>query len=169
VPFDVLRWIVQYLHVFAGVLWFGAGFYTVMVQLPALLALPPSIRAAALIEFGPRQLRYILRLAEVTIAFGIVNAILTGRLSDLPATLASLWGWAIGIGAVLAIAAYVLVQAGTKPAVFRLIAIARRVQQGDTGGAAELPVLARRIRLLGYAQMGLGAAVILLMVTARFS
>jgi hypothetical protein len=34
---------------------------------------------------------------------------------------------------------------------------------------AELPALAQRIRTLGYAQMIVGALIVLLMVTARFS
>ena len=168
-PFDVLRWLVQYLHVFSGVLWFGAGFYTVIVQLPALLTLPPPQRMPALVALGPRQIGYIVRLAEATIALGIVNAILTGRLARLGETLGTLWGWAIGIGFILAIVLYVMLQTGVKPAIFRVVAIARGAQQGNTAETSELPALAARIRRLGLAQMILGAVIVLLMVTARFS
>ena len=168
-PFDVLRWLVQYLHVFSGVLWFGAGFYTVIVQLPALLTLPPRERMPAIVALGPRQIRYIVRLAEATIALGIVNAILTGRLARLGETLGTLWGWTIGIGFILAIGLYVLLQAAVKPALFRVVAVSRAASQGDTSGASELPALAQRIRTLGYVQMGVGAIIVLLMVTARFS
>ena len=168
-PFDVLRWLVQYLHVFSGVLWFGAGFYTVIVQLPALLTLPPPQRLPAIVALGPRQIRYIVRLAEVTIALGIVNAILTGRLARLTETIGTLWGWAIGIGAVLAIGLYVLLQTNVKPTLFRIVSVARAAQEGNAAAAGELPALAARIRTLGYVQMIIGAIIVLLMVTARFS
>ena len=168
-PFDVLRWSVQYLHVLAGVLWFGAGFYVVLVQLPALLSLPPAQRLPAVVELGPRQIRYTLRLAEATIALGIVNALLTGRLANLTATLTSLWGWAIVVGTILALGLYVLIQGAVKPAIFRVLAVARAAQRGDESRTAELPGLVRRIRVLGYAQIAVGAIIVLLMVTARFS
>jgi tetrahydromethanopterin S-methyltransferase subunit G len=168
-PFDVLRWLVQYLHVMSGVLWFGAGFYTTIVQLPALLTLPPPQRMPAIVALGPRQIRYIVRLAEVTIALGIINAILTGRLGRLGETIGTLWGWVIGLGFILAIALYVLLQTNVKPAIFRVIAVSRAAQEGNATSTSELPVLARRIRTLGYVQMAIGAVIVLLMVTARFS
>jgi uncharacterized membrane protein len=169
VPFDVLRWIVQYAHVFAGVLWFGGGFYTVIVQLPALLAVPAQHRGPALAELAPRQLRYIFRVAEVTIAFGILNAILTGRFANLPAAFGTLWGWAIAIGGLLAIGLYVMVRTALAPTIHRVLAAGRRVAQGDASAAADLPALAARIRTLGYVQMAVGAIIVLLMVTARFT
>ncbi len=168
-PFDLLRWLVQFAHVLSGVLWFGAGFYVALVQLPALMSVPPAQRGPLLAELAPRQIRYTLRLAEATIALGILNAFLTGRLARLPETLGSLWGWSIGVGFVLAIALYVLIQAGVRPAVFRMLAIGRQVQQGDASAAAQLPMLLRRVRRLGYAQMAIGALIVLLMVTARFT
>lgn len=168
-PFDVLRWLVQYLHVLAGVLWFGAGFYASLVQLPALLTLPPPQRGPAIAALGPRQIRYVLRLAEATIALGILNALLTGRLSRLAETIGSLWGWAIGLGALLAIGLYVMLQSRVGPTVLRVVSAARAAQQGDASAAAELPALAQRIRTLGYVQMVIGGIVVLLMVTARFS
>ncbi|HYY54210.1 MAG TPA: hypothetical protein VFA01_02415 [Candidatus Dormibacteraeota bacterium] len=168
-PFDVLRWSIQYLHVLSGVLWFGAGFYTTLVQLPALLTLPPEQRMPAIAALGPRQMRYVVRLAEVTIALGIINALLTGRLARLGETIGTLWGWAIGIGAILAIGLYVMLQSRVRPAINRVVAVARAAQQGDASGTAELPALARRIRTLGYVQMAIGAIIVLLMVTARFT
>lgn len=168
-PFDVVRWIVQYLHVLAGVLWFGAGFYTSLVQLPAALAAPPPARGPVMAELAPRQLRYVLRLAELTIATGILNAFLTGRLAYPSETAQSLWGWAIGLGAALAIFLYVLIQVALKPAVFRMLAAGRQAQAGDAMASAEVPRLVARIRRIGYLQMAIGALIVLLMVTARFT
>ena len=166
-PFDVLRWVVQYLHVFSGVLWIGGGFYTLLVQLPAVLAAPAPSRGPVLAEVGPRQIRYLLRVAEVTIATGILNAILTGRLAHLSET--PLWSWVIGLGFVLAVGLYVFLQTAVKPLLFRMLALGRATAGGDSGAAAQMPALVDRFRRLGYAQIGIGALIVLLMVTARFS
>src|SRR5207249_1054357 len=69
----VFRIAVQWLHVTSAVLWIGGGFYTVLVQLPALLATPAPARGAALAQFVPRQFRYIFRVAEFTIVTGLLN------------------------------------------------------------------------------------------------
>lgn len=168
-PIDALRWLVQFGHVFCGILWFGGGFYTTLVQLPALMKVPLEQRGPAVAAIAPRQLRYLLRVAELTIALGIVSAFLTGRLANVSAVATSLWGWAIGIGAVLAIGLYVLMQAGVKPAIFRMLAVGRQVAAGDRTAAAEVPALVARVRTLGYVQIGVGAVVVLLMVAARLS
>lgn len=168
-PFDVLRWFVQYLHVLAGILWIGGGFYTLLVQLPALLHAPPAARGPVMAELGPRQVRYLLRVAELTIATGILNALLTGRLAYPTETLQSWWGWAIGLGALLAVGLYVLIQTVVQPLLFRLLALSRAAQGGDAAAAAEVPVMLARFRRLGYTQVAVGALIVLLMVTGRFT
>ncbi len=167
-PFDALRLLVQFLHVLSGVLWIGGGYYTIFVQLPALASLAPAIRGPAAAELGPRQVRYLLRVAEVTIATGILNALLTGRLA-YPETSGSLWGWSIAAGAVLAIGLYVLIQAAVKPLLYRMLATGRAAAGGDADAAARVPALVARLRTLGYVQLAVGAVIILAMVTARFA
>lgn len=164
---DLLRWLVQFLHVFAAVLWIGGGFYTLLVQLPALLASPPEARGAVLAQIGPRQISYLLRVAELTIVTGILNAFLTGRLADVGLTLQTLWGWFIGLGAVLTIGLYVSLQVVVKPMLFRMLALGRQAREGDASAAAQVPALVARFRSLGYAQLAVGGVIILLMVTAR--
>ncbi len=164
---DLIRWLFQFLHVFAAILWVGGGFYTLVVQLPALLATAPEARGAAMAQIGPRQIRYITRVAEVTIATGFLSAFASGRLVDVAATAQTLWGWAIGVGAVLAIALYVLVQAVVKPLLFRMLALGNRAREGDASAGAQMPALVARFRRLGYLQLAAGAIIVLLMVTAR--
>ncbi len=69
----VFRVGVQWLHVTAGVLWIGGGFYTILVQLPALLASPPAARDAVMPNLVPRQLNYSFRVAEFAILTGVLN------------------------------------------------------------------------------------------------
>src|ERR1700687_6462202 len=67
---DLFRITAQFLHVFAGVLWIGGGFYTLFVQLPGLLAAPPAARGPVVAPLAPRQIFYLLRVAELTLADG---------------------------------------------------------------------------------------------------
>jgi uncharacterized membrane protein len=164
----VFRIAVQWLHVTSGVLWIGGGFYTVLVQLPALLATPPAVRGAALAQFVPRQFRYIFRVAELTIALGIINLFASGRAGELT-RLDTRWSWAILIGIILAVGIYIASRARLVAWANRLLALGPKAAGGDAAAAAEMPLLAERIRRFGYAQLVVGLAILLAMVTARFS
>ena len=164
----VFRIGVQWLHVTAGVLWIGGGFYTVLVQLPALLATPPAARGAVMPALVPRQLRYIFRVAEFTILTGLLNLFASGRAAELT-RLDTRWSWAILAGIVLAVGIYAASRATVERWAYRLLAIGPRAASGDQGAAAEMPVLADRIRRFGYVQLTVGVLILLAMVTARFS
>jgi len=101
----VFRIGVQWLHVTAGVLWIGGGFYTILVQLPALLASPPAARGAIMPTLVPMQFRYIFRVAEFTILTGLINLFASGRAQEL-ARLDTRWSWAILTGIILACLVY---------------------------------------------------------------
>ncbi|MGH2499252.1 MAG: hypothetical protein ACRDF0_04055, partial [Candidatus Limnocylindria bacterium] len=105
---DLVRVVVQFLHVMSGVLWIGAGFYTLFVQLPALMAAPAPARGPVMAELGPRQVRYLLRLAELTIFTGALNVFATGRARELGEPLGSRWAIAIVAGIVFAVILYLL-------------------------------------------------------------
>jgi uncharacterized membrane protein len=164
----VLRIAVQWLHVTSGVLWIGGGFYTVLVQLPALLATPAPARGAALAQFVPRQFRYIFRVAEFTIATGLVNLFVGGRAGELT-RLDTRWSWAILLGIVLAVGVYVATRARLVSWANRLLELGPKAAGGDAAAAAEMPLLAARIRRFGYGQLVVGALILIAMVTARFS
>ncbi len=166
---DLIRIVVQWLHVLSGVLWVGGGFYTVLVQLPALAAMPMTARGPALAEVGPRQVRYILRVAELTLATGVANVLLSGRARQLEEPFGSRWALVMVVGIVLALVLYGLARGMTKPLVERLLSIAPQAAAGDQAAAAQVPVLRERIRRLGLIQVGIGSAILFAMVMARFS
>src|SRR5213596_3285460 len=166
---DVLpRLAVQWLHVTAGVLWIGGGFYTILVQLPALLAAPPAARGAVMASLVPRQFKYILRVAEITIVTGLLNLFISGRGQELT-RLDTRWSWAILAGIVLAVGIYAATRATVARWAFQLLAVGPRAASGDAAAAAQMPLLAARIRNFGYFQIAVGALILLAMVTARFS
>jgi uncharacterized membrane protein len=165
---DFLRILVQWLHVTSGVLWIGGGFYTVLVQLPGLMASPPQARGPVLANIVPRQFRYVFRVAEITIATGILNIFATGRGQELT-RLDTRWSWAILLGALLAIGIYVATRARLVAWAGRLLALGPKAAGGDTAAAAEMGALGLRIRRFGYGQIAVGLLILLAMVTARFS
>ena len=166
---DLIRIVVQWLHVLSGVLWIGGGFYTVLVQLPALAEMPMSARGPALMAFGPRQVRYILRVAELTLATGFGNLLLSGRARQLEQPFGSRWAMVMVVGIVLAFILYGLARGMTKPLVGRLLAVAPQAAAGDQAAAAQVPILRERIRRLGLIQISIGAVILFVMVMARFS
>lgn len=153
----------------SGVLWIGAGFYAVLVQIPAVTAMPPPARGPALAALAPRQVRYILRMAEVTILTGFANAFVTGRGQELSQPFGTRWALMITIGIVLALGLYLSARLLTKPLVARVLTLGPQAAGGDGTAAAQLPVLAARLRRIGLAQITVGAVILLVMVAARFS
>ena len=165
---DLGRIIVQWAHVLSGVLWVGGGYYTVLVQLPALAAIPMPARGPAIAAIAPRQLRYIIRVAEVTIATGILQLFVNPHNGELLA-FATRWSIAIVAGAVLALIAFGLLRGPLSSAFERLLVTAPIAAAGDAGAGTEVAALRQRIQRLGYAQLALGALILGAMVTARFS
>ena len=163
-----LRIGVQWLHVTAGVLWIGGGFYTILVQLPALLASPPAARGAVMPNLVPRQLNYTFRVAEFTILTGLLNLFASGRAQELT-RLDTRWSWAILAGIILAVGIYAATRATIVRWAYRMLEVGPRAAGGDTGAAAEMGAIGARIRRFGYFQLAVGALILLAMVTARFS
>lgn len=163
------RLLTQYLHVFAGILWLGGGFYTVFVQLPAVLAAPPAARGPVSAQLAPRQLRYILRVAEFTLFTGVLNLIATGRIEQFMRPLDQRWTIVLGIGILLAFGLYGLVRATVVPWTRRMLALLPQAAGGDQAAAAEVGAIIGRMRRIARVQITIGALIILAMVAARLS
>ena len=166
---EIFRYVVQFLHVFSGILWIGGGLYTLFVQTPALLAAPPQARGPVLGQIIPRQVNYLLRLGEVTIGLGILNIFASGKGRLLVEALGSRWSIAIVVGAVLGLALLALGHAVIKPSAMRLLEVGPRAATGDAAAGAEAGAIIARLKKLGYAQIALGLLIVAAMVIARFS
>jgi uncharacterized membrane protein len=166
---DLFRIAVQFLHVFSAVLWIGGGLYTLFVQTPALLAAPPAARGPVLAQLAPRQVRYLLRVAEVTIATGVLNVFATGRAQQFGDPFAQRWTIVLGIGILLALALYGLTRGRIVPAVTRLLALGPKAAGGDAAAASEMTAIIAQLRRIGFAQIVFGVLIVLAMVTARLS
>jgi uncharacterized membrane protein len=166
---DLFRITTQFLHVFAGVLWIGGGVYAGFVQLPALLSAPPAARGPVMAQLGPRQVRYLLRVAELTLVTGGLNVIASGRAQQLAEPLSSRWAIVLGLGILLAIGLYVLLRIAIAPRVEQMLTLGPKAAAGDAAAAAEVGRIVERLRTLGIVQVAIGVLIILAMVTARLS
>ena len=166
---EYFRLLTQYLHVFAGILWLGGGFYTLFVQLPAVLAAPPAARGPVSAQLAPRQLRYILRVAELTLVTGILNLIATGRIEQFLQPFDQRWTVVLGLGIILAFGLYGLVRATVVPWTYRMLELGPKAAGGDASAAAEVGAIITRIKTIGRVQVAIGSLIILAMVTARLS
>jgi uncharacterized membrane protein len=166
---DLFRLITQFLHVFAAILWIGGGFYTLMVQLPALLAAPAPARGPVMAQLAPRQVFYILRVAELTLVTGFLNLFASGRARQLEDPFGSRWAVVILLGMLLAIGLYVLIRSTVVPWTQRMLMLGPKAAAGDAEAAAEAGRIIQRIRTVGRVQVGIGTVIILAMVIARLS
>ena len=166
---DLFRLTTQFLHVLAAVLWIGGGFYTLFVQLPALLAAPGPARGPVMAQLAPRQIFYILRVAELTLVTGVLNLFASGRAQQLSQPLGSRWGVVMLLGILLAVGLYTLARATLVPWTRRMLTLGPKAAAGDAAAAAEAGQIIERIRMVGRIQIVLGSLIILAMVTARLS
>jgi uncharacterized membrane protein len=166
---ELFRYVVQFLHVFSGILWIGGGLYTLFVQTPALMAAPPQARGPVLGQIIPRQVNYLLRLGEITIALGVLNVFASGKARLLQEALGSRWSIAIVVGAILAIVLLAIGHAILKPSALRLLELGPRAASGDAAAGAEAGAIIARLKMVGYAQIALGLLIVAAMVLARFS
>jgi hypothetical protein len=163
------RLLTQYLHVFAGILWLGGGFYAALVQLPGVLAAPPAARGPVTAQLAPRQIRYILRVAEITIVSGVLNLIATGRLQQFMDPFAQRWTIVLGLGILLALGLYGIVRGQLVPLTTRMLALGPKAAGGDAAAATEVGTIIERLKMLARVQIAIGALIILTMVIARLS
>jgi len=166
---DLFRITTQFLHVFAGILWIGGGVYAGFVQLPALLAAPPQARGPVMAQLGPRQVRYLLRVAELTLVTGVLNILASGRGQQLSEPLSSRWAIVLLLGILMAIGLYVLLRVGVAPRVERMLSLGPKAAGGDAAAGAEVGRIVAALRTLGIVQVTIGVLIILAMVIARLS
>src|SRR5258705_151349 len=150
---DLFRITTQFLHVLAAVLWIGGGYYTLFVQLPALLAAPAPARGPVMAQLARRQIFYILRVAELTLVTGVLNLFATGRAQQLQEPLGSRWSIVLGLGILLAFGLYGLVRATVVPWTQRMLTLGPKAAAGDAAAAAEAGQIIERIQMIGRVQI----------------
>jgi len=145
----------QWLHILAGIFWFGSAMTVHIVVFPAFSKFPPETRRAIIEAFAARYGRLVGAVAGMTILLGVLRGLIGGVLNAFTSSYGLTWVPVI----VLAIAIATFEGARLSPAVGKLIA-ARAPEQ----------IQALDEQLAGYGKIELGGFLILfsLMIAMRF-
>ncbi len=160
--------VVQWLHVLLGVMWFGAVLYNAAILIPALQTLPLVKQR----EFGgavARQGFKVIRpVAIAVIALGVLRGTVFGPVKTLEA-LGTAYGITWLVALVLAVGAYLWTERVIGPALDRMNAIPEAEAVGPDGQPA--PALAAAIddaKRKTVMELGFFVAIFTCMILMRF-
>jgi hypothetical protein len=122
-----------------------------------------------LAQLAPRQVFYILRVAELTLVTGFLNLFASGRAQQLQDPLGSRWSIVLGLGILLTFGLYILIRRTVVPWTERMLTLGAKAAAGDAAAGTEAGQIVKRLQMIGRVQLGIGALIILAMVTARLS
>jgi hypothetical protein len=171
---DVTVIVFRIIHILAGVAWAGSVFLFVVFVQPSTAAIAPAGAPFMAELLGRRRLvDRLLVFAALTIAGG---AVLYWRDWDAVGSfgdwIGSSFGAVLTVGAVAAIAAFLIGLFGTRPNVQRLLAIGRQIAGADGPPSpelvAEMQRLQARLKVLAQTTLGLITIAVLAMATARY-
>lgn len=171
---DVTMIVFRIIHILAGVAWAGSVFLFVVFVQPSVAAIAPAGAPFVAELLGRRKLvDRLLVFAVLTIAGG---AVLYWRAWDAAGSfgdwIGSSFGAMLTVGAVAAIAGFLIGLFGTRPSVQRLLALGRQMAHAEGPPAPELAAemqrLQARLKVLARTTLGLITISVLAMATARY-
>jgi uncharacterized membrane protein len=166
---DWLQVIVQWLHVLAGITWFGAVIYGDFILIPAIMTLTPDVQRAAGGAIGARAAKIIPGVAIGVIVLGFLRGTVWGRIHDVP-TLMTTYGYLWLTGLVLAIATFAFGKLVLEPAIGRLNAIdPANATLPDGRPNPELVAAADDLKRLGLIELVLFLVIFTCMILMRFN
>ena len=160
---------VQWLHVLAGITWFGAVIYGDFILIPALMTLPVDVQRAAGGAIGLRATRVIPGAATAVIVLGILRGTVWGRIhsfADVTTTYGYLWLTAL----VLAVATFAFAKVVIEPGIARINAIdpAEAVRPDGSPNPAMLRAV-DTVKRASLAEFVLFLVIFTCMILMRFS
>lgn len=170
---DVAMLVFRVLHIAAGVAWAGSVFLFVVLIQPSAAAIGPAAGPFMMELLGRRKLvSWLLSLAGVTVIAGLfMYGRDSGGADGFGAFVSSPFGLSLTIGAVAAIAAFLLGLFGTRPAAGRLLELSSQAASGGPPPPAllqEIGAVQARLKRLAQVSLVLIAVAVLGMATARY-
>jgi uncharacterized membrane protein len=145
----------QWLHILAGIFWFGSAMTVHVIAFPAFRKFPPETHRAIIEAFAARYGRLVGAVAGATILLGILRGVTGGVLNVLTSPYGLTWIAAI----VLAVAIAGFEGARLSPTVGRLIA---------AGEPEQIRALDERLEAYGKLELGGFLVLFSLMIAMRF-
>jgi uncharacterized membrane protein len=165
---DWLVFIVQWLHVILGILWFGAALYADFILIPALNTLPLTTQRAVGAAVGARGNPIILTAATGVILLGVVRGTVFGPIKSLEA-LSTAYGITWLVALVLAIGLFLYGLRVLAPSLERLAAIPEaEALTADGSPSAELAAAVERVKRILLIELVVFLAIFTCMILMRF-
>jgi uncharacterized membrane protein len=123
-----LQIVATWLHVLAGIFWFGGTLYATFVLGPIMMSLPPQMQAAIGRAAGKRVNVIYETLGGITILLGIIRGTVLGPVHSLGVLLGTPYGITWGIALLLALGVLAWSHFVTFPLAYRMPAV---IEAGD--------------------------------------
>ena len=98
--------IVQWLHVFLGIFWFGGTLYLDFVIIPSIMGLPQEQQPAVSKRISQQSVRVILPVATLVILIGLLRGTVFGPVRSFDFLFGTAYGITFFIGFLAALATY---------------------------------------------------------------
>ena len=98
--------VVQWLHVFLGIFWFGSTLYLNFVVVPAIMGLPAEQRPAISKRISERWVRVIMPVAALVIIVGLLRGIVFGPVQSFSFLFGTAYGITFLVGFLAAVATF---------------------------------------------------------------
>jgi len=146
---DWLQVIVQWLHVFFGIFWFGSTLYADLILVPAVMSLPVARQREVVAPIGSRSVKLLEPVAGLVILLGFLRGTVFGQIRSLEA-LMTVYGVTWLVALVAAIALFYWAFRVLPPAIERMNAIPLDAEANEGSNDAFAAALSRvkRISLL---------------------
>jgi len=99
---DIFQIVVQWIHVLAGLMWFGGAIVINMLVFPSILVLTPDQQRRFGRELSPKLSRFFSIVAGIVILFSIIRGTLLGPIKGLDVLFGTPYGltWLAALGGV---------------------------------------------------------------------
>jgi uncharacterized membrane protein len=165
---DWALFVVQWLHVGLGVLWFGTVLYNAFILIPAVSTMPLTAQRQVARAIGAQGFKIIRPVAIAVIVLGVIRGTLLGPIDSIE-DLGTAYGitWLVALG--VAIGAYFWAERVIGPALERMNAIPEAEALGPDGApspAFEAAIAAvKRVTIL---ELGFFVVIFTCMILMRF-
>ena len=161
--------VLRILHIVFSLFWVGIVFYMILILMPRLRALGPTIQNPLMKALTPVQTRYILVSAIVTVLSGVALTLIM-RWGSLGMLFSTGWGWSMVIGFITTLVAAILGFGVVIPTGRRMEAIGSSIKERPPKPeeAQQLQKLGARMGTLLFTNSILLLIAVVTMSVARF-
>jgi hypothetical protein len=164
---DWLTFIVQWLHVLFGIVWFGTVLYNAVILIPAISPMPLERQREVTEAIGRQATKVIRPIAIGVILLGIVRGTVFGPVDELGLTSAYGLTWLLSL--IVAVGAYLWGERVVVAAIDRMNAIPTAEAVGPDGQPT--PVLVEavdRVKRVAVLELGFFFVIFTGMILMRF-